>query len=223
AKTLWTRASIWSCWSRKRRAALAIDVKSSPTLKMTTPRIPRGMPWCVTQSIDSSDSRRSSERRRTVCTPGRISVPFPVTILKPRLSSTASLGAWARNPEMIRASLGSATLHMSRSRTSRNTSPPAASSRNVCVDMPASLEARASHAGDDHRARGEVLDDNDAAPDRDRLVVVGGVSVEGLAPPTHLDHHLTQLAGGDRPGDSTHLPDHLLVGHCSRLLQVRTS
>ena len=86
AKTLWTRWSIWSCWSRKRRAALAIDVKSSPTLKITTPLIPRGMPWWVTQSMASSASRRSSDRRRTVCTPGMTSVPLPVTILKPRLS-----------------------------------------------------------------------------------------------------------------------------------------
>ena len=26
ANTLWTRASIWSCWSKNRRAALAIEV-----------------------------------------------------------------------------------------------------------------------------------------------------------------------------------------------------
>src|SRR2546421_5272986 len=212
AKTLWTRASIWSCWSRNRRAALAIDVRSSPTLKMTTPRIPRGMPWWVTQSIDSSDSRRSSERRRTVCTPGTMNVPLPVVILNPRLSDTASLGVCSRSPETMRASLGSATRHIILNRMMKRTTAPTTTPAMNPADMAASLEAKASHAGDDHRARREVLHDNDAAPDGDRLVVVGGVGVEGLAPPTHLHHHFTQLAGGDRPGGPTHLADHPVVG-----------
>ncbi|KUL24761.1 hypothetical protein ADL12_36105 [Streptomyces regalis] len=35
------------------QAAFAIDTKSSPTLKMTTPRTLSGMPWWVTQSSAS--------------------------------------------------------------------------------------------------------------------------------------------------------------------------
>src|SRR5437868_1572488 len=139
------------------------------------------------------------------------------------ISSTASLGVCSRSPETMRASLGSATRHIILNRMMKRTTAPTTTPAMNPADMAASLEAKASHAGDDHRARREVLHDNDAAPDGDRLVVVGGVGVEGLAPPTHLHHHFTQLAGGDRPGDPTHLPDHLVVGHCSRLLLVRIS
>ena len=40
-------------------------------------------------------------------------MPLPVTILKPRLSSTSSVRvAWCARPEMISASFGSATRHM---------------------------------------------------------------------------------------------------------------
>src|SRR2546423_2892624 len=142
ANTLWTRASIWSCWSRNRRAALAIEVKSSPTLKITTPRIPSGMPWWVTQSIDSSDSRRSSESRRTVCTPGMTSVPLPVTILNPRLSDTASLGVCSRRPEMMSASLGSATRHISLKMTNSTSSPPTTAPATIPPAMVCLLQRR---------------------------------------------------------------------------------
>ena len=71
------------------------------------------MPWCVTQSMASSASRRSSDSRRTVCTPGTTIVPLPVTIRKPRLSDTPSGTARSRRPEMISASFGSATRHVS--------------------------------------------------------------------------------------------------------------
>lgn len=53
AKTMWTRSGIIFCWSRKRRAALAMDTKSSPILKMTTPFTRSGIPWWVTQSTTS--------------------------------------------------------------------------------------------------------------------------------------------------------------------------
>ncbi len=102
-------------------------MKSSPTLKITTPFTPRGMPWWVTHSIPNSASRRSSVSRRTVCTPGMTRVPLPVTILKPRLSLTASLGVCSRSPEMISASFGSATRHMSlktNAATTRNPTIP---------------------------------------------------------------------------------------------------
>ena len=80
---------------------------------MTTPWMPSGMPWWVTHSIDSGASRRSSESRRTVWTPGSTSVPLPVTMRKPMLSPAPSGEECSRRPEMTRASLGSATRHMS--------------------------------------------------------------------------------------------------------------
>src|SRR5437016_1064219 len=179
---------------------------------MTTPRIPSGIPWWVTQSMESSDSRRSSERRRTIWTPGTISVPLPVTILNPRLSDTESLGVCSRNPEIISASLGSATLHIILKMTKRTSSAPRTAPAMIPA-MACLLRGERSHTGDDDRAGREVLHHDDAAPDRDRLIVVGGVGVAGLAASTHLDHDLTQAAGGDGAGDSTHLPDHLVVGH----------
>ncbi len=117
AKTLWTRWPIIACWSRKRRAALAIDTVSSPTLKITTPLTCTGIPCEVTHSTSRSASLRSSDSLRTTCTPGVTSVPRPVTTRNPNPSPTPS--ARCLEPEMISASLGSATRHMSLKSTIR--------------------------------------------------------------------------------------------------------
>jgi hypothetical protein len=123
ANTLCTRSSIWPCWSRKRRAALAMDAKSSPTLKMTTPLMPSGIPWWVTQSIASSASRRSRESFRTFWTKGITNVPLPVTMRNPRVSSTPSGELCSRSPEMMSASFGSATCHIVMKRNQTRRSP----------------------------------------------------------------------------------------------------
>src|SRR5215212_7529698 len=197
-----------SCWSRKRRAELAMEVKSSPTLKITTPLIPSGIPWWVTQSMLNSASRRSSVSRRTVCTPGTTSVPLPVTILNPRLSCTLSLGECSRMPEMMRASFGSATRQHALNRTMARTRATPTVARTVISVPPGSL-----HAGDDHRARGVVLDHHDAAAGSDRLVRIRRVGVERLRAAAHGNHDLAQLSGRDGPRHSADLPDHLLVRH----------
>lgn len=85
------------------------------------------MPWWVTHSTCNWVSLRSNDSFRTAWTPGRTSVPRPVTIRKPMPSPSPSILWW--EPEMISASLGSATRHMSlnsamRTRTTR-IPPPA--------------------------------------------------------------------------------------------------
>src|SRR5215212_7407382 len=119
------------------------------------------MPWWVTQSMARSAWRRSSDRRRTVCTPGSTSVPLPVMILNPRLSwSSAAAGLPDLMPEMMSASLGSATRHMS----------------------------LRSHGGDHDGARREMVDHHDAGTGGDDVVAVGGVGVVGLGAAPHGDH-----------------------------------
>src|SRR3954468_10369727 len=148
---------------------------------MTTPLRPSGIPWWVTQSMASSASRRSSERRRTTCTPGATSVPLPVTILKPRLSATPS-GVFAPQPEMTRASFGSATRHMilktMKAKMIRATTAPAAIPTD-CISVRLQLRL---HRGDDDGARGVVLDHDDAAARLDGGVALGRVGVDRLAP-----------------------------------------
>ncbi len=128
-----TRSLISFCWSRKRRAALAIDTKSSPTLKITTPRTLSGMPWWVTHSTDSCVSLRSSESLRTACTPGSTSVPRPVTMRNPMPSPRPSF-LWLE-PEMISASLGSATRHIILKTAIRTATAPTATAAMIPMPM----------------------------------------------------------------------------------------
>jgi hypothetical protein len=119
-----TAASISSCLPRKRRAALAIDGKSSPTLKMTTPSTRTGIDCDVTPVICSGTLRRSSESLRTVWTRGRTKVPLPEMILKPSDSATAAsrVVPFTPKPEMISASFGSATRYITFRATTSSTS-----------------------------------------------------------------------------------------------------
>src|SRR5512132_1096208 len=178
---------------------------------MTTPWMPRGMPWWVTHSMDRGASRRSSDSRRTVWMPGSTRVPLPVTMRKPMLSPAPSGEECSRRPEMTRASLGSATRHMSlkiANRTTRpTTAPPARSRGSIAQPFDAALH-RADHDG----SWREVLDHDHAGAGRDGVLGVGGVGVEGLAAATDGDHDLADPLGADGARDSADLPDHLLVG-----------
>src|SRR5918994_1202185 len=168
---------------------------------MTTPWMPRGMPWWVTHSIDSGASRRSSDSRRTVWMPGSTRVPLPVTMRKPMLSPAPGGEGCPRRPEITRASLGSATRHMSlkiANRTTRPTTmPPARIRGSIAPPFDAALH------GADH---------DDAGAGRDGVLGVGGIGVEGLAAAADGDHDLADPFGSDRAGHASDLPDHLLVG-----------
>src|SRR5436853_1183201 len=187
---------------------------------MTTPLIPSGMPWWVTQSMPSSASRRSSESRRTAWTPGSTSVPLPVTILKPRLSPTSSRLCCCRSPEMTSASLGSATRHMSLNRMKPRTSAPTTTPPTISNDIGTTPET-ALHGRDEHGPGWEVLDDHDPAAHGDRLRGLGGPGVVRLAAAPDGDHHLAQLPGADGAGDVSHLSHHVLVGHLTSRITAR--
>src|SRR5262249_21297942 len=133
----------------------------------------------------SSVWRRSSERRRTVWTPGITRVPLPVTILKPRLSwtSTAVAPPPRLMPEMMSASFGSATRHMSLKMTTAATMTIA-----TAITMTMSHTLSISHLGDDDRSGREVLHDDDAGTGLDLVVAVGVVGVERFGAAAHRDH-----------------------------------
>ncbi len=75
AKIRPTNSSIRSCSARKRRAALAMEALSSPTLKAAMARMWSRMPWVVMQSSAISDSCKESERKRAFCLMGRTKQP----------------------------------------------------------------------------------------------------------------------------------------------------
>src|SRR4030095_13034817 len=169
------------------------------------------MPWWVTHSIDSGASRRSSDSRRTVWIPGSTSVPLPVTMRKPMLSPAPSGEECSRRPEMTRASLGSATRHMSlkiANRTARTTTTmPARIWGSIASPFDAAL-----HGADHDGPWREVLDHDDAGAGRDRVGGVGGVGVEGLAAAADGDHDRAARFGRERACHTSDVPDHLLVG-----------
>src|SRR5215216_2877798 len=178
---------------------------------MTTPWMPSGMPWWVTHSIDSGASRRSSDSRRTVWMPGRTRVPLPVTMRKPMLSPAPWGEECSRRPEMTRASLGSATRHMSLKTANRTTRPATMPPARIRGSIAPPFDA-ALHGADHDGPRREVLDHDHPGPGRDGVLVVGGIGVEGLAAAADGDHHLADPLGADGPGHPSDLPDHLLVG-----------
>src|SRR6266496_5255750 len=189
---------------------MAMDTKSSPTLKITTPWIASGMPCVLTQSMPSWASRRSSERRRTVWMPGRTRVPLPVTILKPRLSPTPSTSACCRSPEMTSASFGSATRHMRRNRmnnTTRMTStPPPMMVGSMTMQPPSQPLQRADHDS----PGGEIFDDDHPPAGLDGVLSLGGVGVERLAAAADRDHDLSDPVRCDRAGHPPHPANHLV-------------
>src|SRR5438874_423204 len=106
------------------------------------------MPCVVTHSRSSSASWMSRDRWRTFCSMGMVNAPLPTTILKPSPAASPSGPECARRPEIIRASLGSATLY-----------------RNIVVPTPLPLRI----AADDDGARLVVLDHDHARSLRDLL------------------------------------------------------
>ncbi len=80
AKTRPTSSSTRFCSARNRRAALAIDTGSSPTLNTATARTFRRIPWIVMHSSTISASRRARDRTRAFCLTGSTKVPCPVTM-----------------------------------------------------------------------------------------------------------------------------------------------
>src|SRR5215216_4044779 len=187
---------------------------------MTTPWMPSGMPWWVTHSIDSGASRRSSDSRRTVWMPGRTRVPLPVTMRKPMLSPAPWGEECSRRPEMTRASLGSATRHMSLKTANRTTRPATMPPARIRGSIAPPFDA-ALHGADHDGPWREVLDHDDAGAGRDGVLGVGGIGVEGLAAAADGDHHLADPFGADRAGHAADLPDHLLVGQDPRFPMSR--
>src|SRR5262249_3396139 len=177
---------------------------------MSTPLTPRGMPWRVTQSIARSAWFKSSESLRTVWTPGTTNVPFPVTILNPSPSWMPEVSLSFFRPEMISASLGSATLHISLNRTIATTRTAA-----TMITMVSAMTHPLSwlHLGDDDRAGWEVLDDHDAGAGGEDVGAVSGVSVERFCSAPDRNHHFPELAGRDAAGDSADLAHHFLIRH----------
>src|SRR5512133_2872072 len=178
---------------------------------MTTPWMPRGMPWWVTHSMDRGASRRSSDSRRTVWMPGSTRVPLPVTMRKPMLSPAPSGEECSRRPEMTRASLGSATRHMSLKIANRTARPTTTMPARIWGSIASPFDA-ALHGADHDGPWREVLDHDDAGAGRDGVLGVGGIGVEGLAAAADGDHDLAHPFGPDRAGHAADLPDHLLVG-----------
>src|SRR5215212_4657142 len=143
--------------------------------------------------------------------PGSTRVPLPVTMRKPMLSPAPWGEECSRRPEMTRASLGSATRHMSlkiANRTTRPaTMPPARIRGSIAPPFDAAL-----HGADHDGPRREVLDHDHPGPGRDGVLGLGGIGVEGLAAAADGDHHLADPFGSDGPGHPSDLSDHLLVG-----------
>ncbi len=119
----------------------------------------------------------SSESRLTFCRPGMVNAPFPTTILNPSPDASPA-PRWARIPEMIRASFGSATLN-------RNTVPG-----------PLFL---ASVAADNDGARRPLIEHDHARTFRDRLVRIGRIGVDSSrsrhgSEPSRLPSHPARSA-----------------------------
>lgn len=125
AKIRPTSSSICSCSVRKRRAALAMDTASSPTLKTATARTLRRMPCCVTQSSVISASRSARESMRAFCFTGSTKLPCPVTI-RNWVSRVCPL-----EPEMSIASLGAGTCQKNMGRLL-----PYVTASVVCATVP---------------------------------------------------------------------------------------
>lgn len=103
AKIRPTSSSIRACSVRNRRAALAMERWSSPTLNTVTARTVSRMPCWVTQSSAISASRSASDSIRAFCLTGITKLPCPVTI--------RNWVSWAcrLDPEISNASLGAGT------------------------------------------------------------------------------------------------------------------
>src|SRR5882672_3700146 len=137
--------------------------------------------------------------------------PLPVTILKPRLSATPSTASW-RKPEMMRASLGSATRHIARnSRTNRTSTTTTATpmTANGLTAVPPSRGSPSSGGSDVDGAGRVVLDDHYASVLGNRLVAVHGMGEERLRAASDGDDHLAGLARADGAGDTADLTDHV--------------
>src|SRR5438105_11052680 len=124
---------------------------------------------------------------------------------------------------MIRASFGSATLHISlksttnttRARTTRPATTPTSDVNSASIPSSPSRARQALplHGGDHDGAGREILHHHHPRATPDRLFGVCGVGVEGFAAAADRDHHLADAPGADVAGHSAHLPDHLLVTH----------
>src|ERR1700752_3100124 len=172
------------------------------------------MPWVVTQVMLSSVSLASSDRFRTFWKPGRTSTPLPVTILNPMLSPTPSTGTCLK-PEMIKASLGSATRHMARKVSRTTSSAPRTApatmrmrprSACMCGIPPLSLGG-----ADVDGARREVLDDDHPGPRVEGLPRLCRMGEEGLGSPTDGGHPLPGAARTDAPCDPADLADDRVI------------
>src|SRR2546430_1237825 len=124
---------------------------------------------------------------------------------------------------MMRASFGSAMRHMLRKITTPRMSPTSSSSTIAPMTLPAMdnstfpIDSSPCPSGraDNHGARWEVLDHDDAGALADGLLGVGGVGVKGLAAASNRHHDLAQPAGADKARHAPDPTDHLLVKHRS--------
>src|SRR5258708_2753166 len=170
ANTRPTRTSIRSCSDRNRRAALAIDTESSPTLNAATARTFRRMPWFVMQSSTISASCKARESSRALCLIGITKLPWPVT-MRNWVSCRRCF-----EPEIRSASLGAGMRQN---------------------NMGISRSDRLGEPRDENRTRGHALDDHDAAVPRHRLVRPGR---ERLGPAPDRKQHLARPTGWYRDG-----------------------
>src|SRR5262249_46546098 len=136
------------------------------------------------------DSWMSRDSRRTLWSPGITQAPLPTTILNPRPAASPSGPWWARSPEMINASFGSATLKKNMTRL---------------------LAPALREPADDDRARGVVPDDDNPGSLRNLLCRVGRVGEVRLRAASDGNHHLAHASRRNRSDDAPHLPDHLMV------------
>ena len=127
--------------------------------------------------------------------------------------------AWARRPEMIIASLGSAMRYIPFTRSVMiATAATAAMATRMSNDMGGSFLSR--ETADIDSPGGLVVDHDDALADGDPLAGDGGVGVERLRAAAHGDHHLTDRVGSDRARDATGLADDPVICHLPSLQGV---
>src|ERR1700730_4323892 len=193
AKTRPTRTSIRSCSDRKRRAALAIETESSPTLNAATARTLSRMPWLVMQSSTISAACNASESIRAFCLIGITKLPWPVTI--------RNCVSWLRRfePEIRSASFGAGTCQKSMGNSTRS-------------DW-------LGERRDDDGTRRHALDDHDSAVPGDGLV---GPRRERLGPAPYREQHLARPAHRNGNGDPPDRSEQALL-RVSRHVQPASS
>ena len=158
-KTLWTRWSIWACWSRKRRAALAIDDEVVADL-VDDDAADAERDALVGDAVDGQLGLAQVEREPA----DRLHAgEHQGALAGDDLEAEALLDArrWrccGAGPEMISASLGSATRHISLNIDEQQDDRPEDDATMMTMFH---CTSSALQGGDDDGAGREVLDHQD--------------------------------------------------------------